>query len=75
MISNMSSHDHDEETDYPSIIGFLWSEYPHRMPSGVQTPDNLESREETPVIMEVGPAVEVLSSRAEGSQTMIKEEV
>jgi len=70
----MSSLDHDEETDYPSILGFLWPEYPHRMPSGVQTPDNLESREQTPVIMDTGPMVGLLSSRAEGSQAMIKEE-
>jgi len=70
----MSFHEPDEETDYPSILGFLWPDYPDRMPSRVQTPDDLESREQTPVIMEVGPAVEVLSSRAEGNQTMIKEE-
>jgi len=70
----MSSHDHDEETDYPSILDFLWPDYPDRMPSRVQTPDNLESREQTPVIMEVGPAVEVLISRAEGNQTMTREE-
>jgi hypothetical protein len=60
----MSFHEPDEETDYPLILDFLWPEYPDRMPSRAQTPD----------IVEAGPVVEVLSFRAEGKQTIIKEE-
>jgi hypothetical protein len=70
----MSFHEPDEETDYPLILDFLWPKFPDRMPIRVQMPNNLESREQTPVIVEAEHTVEVLSFRAEGKQTMIKEE-
>lgn len=60
----MPFHEPDEETDYPLILDFLWPEYPDRMSSRAQTPD----------VVEAGPVVEVLSFRAEGKQTIIKEE-
>jgi hypothetical protein len=60
----MSFHEPDEETDYPLILDFLWPEYPDRMPCRAQTPDTVEA----------GPVVEVLSFRAEGKHTIIKEE-
>jgi hypothetical protein len=60
----MSFHEPDEATDYPLILDFLWPQYPDRMPSRAQTPD----------IVKAGPVVEVLSSRAEGKQTIMKKE-
>lgn len=67
----MSLHDHEEETDHPLKLHFLWREWADKIESRSQTPDNMDSREQAPVIAKAEPAPE---SRVERSQTMMEKE-